>query len=107
MGQERPVDLGAERLLGLEKGGVRIAVEAMSFLGPSEMRNLEEALGQFILYEDILGRVEPDRRLYLAVNWDVFEETFEDPIGRLLIENGRVRIVVFDAQAEAILRWIP
>jgi len=82
------VDLGAERLLGLEKGGVRIAVEAMSFLGPSEMRNLEEALGQFILYEDILGRVEPDRRLYL-------------------IENGRVRIIVFDAQAEAILRWIP
>src|SRR5262249_51600621 len=53
-GRNLYVDLGAERLLAAERGAVQIAVEVKSFLGPSDVRDLEEALGQFLLYDFVL-----------------------------------------------------
>lgn len=47
-GRNLYVDLGAERLLAAERGAVEIAVEVKSFLGPSDVRDLEDALGQFM-----------------------------------------------------------
>lgn len=39
------IDLGAEHLIAADKQGQRIAVEVKSFLGPSEVRDLEVAPG--------------------------------------------------------------
>ncbi|WP_341527850.1 XisH family protein [Nostoc sp. UHCC 0302] len=61
------IDLGAEKLIAAEKSGQKIAVEIKSFIGASPVADLENALGQYILYYDILSRLEPSRRLYLAV----------------------------------------
>jgi hypothetical protein len=54
------VDLGAERLLGAERGSEKIAVEVKSFVGASDMRGLEEAVGQFVLYLSLLKRYYPE-----------------------------------------------
>ena len=43
------VDLGAEKLLAAEKGERKIAVEVKSFLGRSELRDLQQALGQYTM----------------------------------------------------------
>jgi len=101
------VDLGAERLLAAEKENQRIAVEIKSFVSPSEIEDLKNALGQFVLYHDILSRVAPERELYLAVRESTFVSLFEEPIGKLLLENRRVRLLVFDPRTEVIVRWIP
>jgi hypothetical protein len=101
------VDLGAERLIAAEKGAERIAVEVKSFSGPSQMDDLEKALGQFTLYAEVLGRLQPDRRLYLAVSEAAFTDIFEEPVGRLLIEAQRVRLIVFQPEREEISRWMP
>src|SRR5947209_1000317 len=74
------IDLGAEQVLAAEKTGRRIAVEIKSFLGGSPVTDLERALGQYILYHDILARIEPDRVLYLAVHQTVFLNLFEEPL---------------------------
>jgi hypothetical protein len=39
------IDLGAEQLLAAEKVGQKIAVEIKSFVGPSVVADLEQALG--------------------------------------------------------------
>src|SRR5262245_2521131 len=39
------VDLAAERVLAAERGSERIAVESKSFVGRSEIADLEQALG--------------------------------------------------------------
>lgn len=39
------VDLGAERLLAAEKSGQKIAVEVKSFVSPSEVDDLKNAVG--------------------------------------------------------------
>ena len=53
------VDLGAEKILGAEKGQKRIAVEIKSFLGKSDLHDLEVALGQFVFYRSLLTRSDP------------------------------------------------
>jgi XisH protein len=101
------IDLGAEQLLAAERHGRKIAVEVKSFVGRSDVDDLEKALGQYILYHDILTQREPDRVLYLAAHEEVFFGIFEEAIGRLLLENQRVKLLVFDRREEVILRWIP
>ncbi len=101
------VDLGAEQLLGAEKGTRKIAVEVKSFVGVSEMDDLGKAIGQYVVYHDVLLQVEPERDLYLAVNEETFANLFEEPIGKLLLANRRVRLLVFDPLAEVIRQWIP
>ncbi len=101
------IDLGAEKLLAAEKAGQKIAVEVKSFVSPSEVEDLRNAVGQFILYHDILARTEPERKLYLAIREAVFVDVFEEPIGEVLLENQRLQLIIFDPKAEVIVKWIP
>jgi XisH protein len=101
------VDLGAEQLLAAEKGERKIAVEVKSFLGHSEMADLERAVGQFIIYRRVLSRAEPDRALFLAIDEEVYDNLFKEPIGTLLLEDPSIQLIVFDPKTEAIRRWVP
>lgn len=101
------VDLGAERLLAAERGTEKIAVEVKSFTRPSDMKDLEEAVGQFVLYAHLLIRYYPDHILYLAVSEDTRKTVFEEEAGQTLIEDGIIRLVTFDPTQEVIVRWIP
>ncbi|MEM1172155.1 MAG: element excision factor XisH family protein [Cyanobacteria bacterium P01_H01_bin.35] len=101
------VDLGAEKLISAEKGNQKIAVEIKSFTSLSRVNDLEKALGQYILYYDIIQELEPERLLYLAIIESVFEEIFAEPIGQILLKNKRLSLIVFDAKQEVICQWIP
>jgi len=105
-GKEMYVDLGAEQLLAAERTNERIAVEVKSFLGKSFMEDLEKALGQFVLYRSVLSYRDPERRLFLAIPFDV-AKIFEEPLGQMLLENNLVRVISFDPQIEEIVKWIP
>jgi hypothetical protein len=101
------VDLGAEKLFAAEKEGRKIAVEVKSFLSPSPVTDLEEALGQYILYSKILEEQEPERILYLAVSFEVFREIFSEEIGQLLLRKINWQIIVFNQEKEEVVQWIP
>jgi hypothetical protein len=105
-GKDMYVDLGAEKLLAAQKGEQHIAVEIKSFVGASELDDLEKALGQYILYHDVLAETEPDRVLYLAIPQKVLLNIFDEPLGKLLLKNQRARLIGFDPRAEVIVQWI-
>lgn len=100
------VDLGAERLIAAEKGLEKIAIEIKSFRSASEMKDLEEAVGQFVLYEHLLTRYEPERTLYLAVPEDVRQSIFEEEAGQVLIEDKIIRLFTFNISQPEIVTWI-
>ncbi|MDM8527734.1 element excision factor XisH family protein [Anaerolineales bacterium HSG24] len=76
-------------------------------MGHSEISELQKAVGQYVMYHDVLEKIEPDRELYLAVPEEIFSDLFEEPIGTLLLDNERFRLIVFDPFKEIILKWIP
>jgi len=101
------VDLGAEQMLTAKKGTKKIAVELKTFGGVSEVNEIENTIGQYVVYRSVMIRTEQDRSLYLAVHKEIFTDIFEEPLGRILIEDYQIRLIVFDFQTEEIVKWIP
>jgi hypothetical protein len=101
------VDLGAENLLAAEKDQRRIAVEIKGFAGASDMRDLEVALGQYVLYRDVLAELEPERTLHLAIPVFAYEEVFSDKLGQLVVRQQQLQLIVYDEEEKEIVRWLP
>ena len=100
------IDLAAERILVAEKAGQKIAVEVKSFIGVSVVSEFHTALGQFLNYRSALRKKEPERILYLAVSFDVYEDFFRSSFIQEVIAEHQLRILVFDSQKEEVVLWI-
>lgn len=101
------VDLGAERtVIAAERDKEKIAVEIKSFIGASPVRDLETAVGQYGIYQSVLSEIEPDRVLYLAVPLRVHEGILSERLGRRILTNLNIRLIVFDHKNERIVKWI-
>ncbi|MBD2634558.1 XisH family protein [Limnothrix sp. FACHB-881] len=100
------IDLGAEKLLTADKAGKQIAVEIKSFLSRSPVKDLEAALGQYVLYQGIMDFKSIQRSLYLAVRDDIYWSLFSEPIGQIFLENRQLSLIVFDPVTEEIVKWI-
>lgn len=101
------VDLGGEKIFAAERGEQKIAVEIKSFVSVSEVKDLENALGQYFLYLIVLREKEPERKLYLAVAEEIFLDFFhEKDLGGLVTTGYNLSIIVFNPMTEEIVRWI-
>ncbi|MFP4100775.1 element excision factor XisH family protein [Coleofasciculus sp.] len=100
------VDLGAQKLFAAEKEGRKIAVEVKSFLNPSPVQDLEQALGQYIMYSQVLSKLEPKRLLYLGIPQSVFFDFFSEELPQLIIELNHLKLLVFDPEAKEVVQWI-
>jgi hypothetical protein len=101
------VDLGAEEVVAAEKEGRKIAVEIKSFVGASQVEDLQKALGQFVMYRNVMRRAYPGWDLYLAVPETTYLELMHQPDGRYIIDEEKLLLIVFDPTAEEIKQWIP
>lgn len=101
------VDLGATKLIAAQNKEQKIAVEVKSFLGASEINALENAIGQYIVYRDVIAEIEPERVLYLAITEVAFDGIFSELIGQLLIKNNHLNLIVFNSLEEVITQWLP
>jgi hypothetical protein len=100
------VDLGAEKVIGAEKAGQKIAVEIKSFLNPSTITDFYNALGQFLSYRLALEKNESDRILYLAIPLDVYESFFQFDFTQSAIQAYQIFLIVYDPSQEIITQWI-
>lgn len=101
------IDLAAEKLLAAERDGEKIAVEIKSFISRSPMHDLEGALGQYNLYASILRRLEPTRRLFLAVSDTVYDALLSMDSFALVVDDYHISIFVVELEREEIIQWIP
>ncbi len=111
------VDLGAEdtddpeqvigSIIGAESANVQIAIEIKELRGKSVIVELEQAIGQYVLYRLLLNRVDPERSIYLAIPSNAYRELFSEPIGEVVINDLPLQLVVVDLENVEIERWIP
>ena len=98
--------MGAERIFAAQKDLEKILVEIKVFNSPSLMIELEKAIGQYNVYRSFLKRLEPQRRLYLAIPDDVYQDFFSlEPIQEV-ISDQLVFLIVFNPELEVINQWI-
>ena len=106
-GRELYVDLGAEKTtIAAQKDNLKIAVEIKSFLKPSPVRDLEEAVGQYGVYQSILTDIASERILYLAVPKRSYESIFTEKLGQLILKSLKIKLLVFDDEERRIIQWI-
>jgi XisH protein len=104
-GRSAFIDLGAEKLFAAEKEGQRIAVEVKSFISASRVKDLEQALGQYIMYSQILKQQNLDRTLYLAISQDVFSDFFSEELPQLMVELNNLKLLIFNIDSQEIVKW--
>lgn len=100
------IDLGAERVIGAERAGEKIAVEVKNFLEESPVSAFHKATGQYDNYSVGLEFYEPDRELYLAVPESIFKTFFQRPFVKIILTRKSIRLLVFRPFEETIEQWI-
>lgn len=99
-------DLFVEKALLAEQEGRKIVVEIKSFISPSPMRDFENALGQYILYRDILQLASKNYKIYLAIRDTVFDTFFQRKSIQAVVKLQEIEFIVFNNEREEITLWI-
>ncbi|MDY7008396.1 MAG: element excision factor XisH family protein [Cyanobacteriota bacterium] len=99
-------DLGAEKLLAAERAGQKIAVEIKVFNSPSQVTELQKAIGQYNMYRSILRRVNPERKLYLAISQEVYQDFFQKSAIQDIVSDQAIYLLIFNPDREVIIQWL-
>jgi hypothetical protein len=99
-------DLGAERPIAAERGGQKIVIEVKSFLGTSKFQDLKEALGQYDIYRYLLEETAPERKLYVAISNEAYQNFFSQAVIQLILDKHQLPLIIVDIEVEEIVQWI-
>ncbi len=104
-GVEMYIDLAAEQLIAAQRGNRKIAVEIKSFTSPSSISDFHLAHGQFLNYRYALEEEEPERILYLAVPYQVYQTFFTLKFIQQVIQRSQIKLLIYDPKQEVVVQW--
>jgi hypothetical protein len=99
-------DLGAERVIGAERGTEKIAVEIKSFAAQSPVSEFHKALGQYENYRSSLEELDPVRSIWLAVPDEAWNDFFQRPFIQKAVHRHQIELIIFDPHNKTIVQWI-
>ena len=100
------IDLGAELILGAERGTEKIAVEIKTFGQDSFITALYEAVGKYIIYRNVMKIIQPERTLFLAVPESIYDHYFGETVIQRTTQDEKFKIVVYNQLTQHITQWI-
>ena len=98
-------DLGAEKIVTAEKNLKQIAVEIKSFTTPSALHEFIKSTGQYRAYKLAMNFKKSERILYIAVPSFAWKILVNKEIVQALIEDTRMKIVLYDPIEKNIDEW--
>lgn len=98
-------DLKAERIMADSAKQV-IVVEVKSFSEKSLIHALQQALGQYQIYRNIVEDYFPGFALYLAVSTEAYKELQRRTSFQILMRRKQLSLIVVDIVDEEIVQWI-
>jgi XisH protein len=105
-GMEFEIDLGAEKIIGAEKDGEKIAVEIKTFMDESLVTAFHKATGQYDNYLLGLEIIEPERKLYLAIPSVAYDTFFQRPFVKMVVERKKIKLIIYQPSKEIIVKWV-
>ncbi|ADB36303.1 element excision factor XisH family protein [Spirosoma linguale] len=105
-GLRMEVDLAAEQVFAAERETEQIVIEVKSFIGKSKLNDFYEAKGQYDLYRRGLRKEGIQRKLYLAIDVDIFESFFQKTLIAETLEEESISLIVYEISTKRIVQWI-
>jgi hypothetical protein len=99
-------DLAAEKPIAAQRQGQKIVVEIKSFIGRSLMYDFHGALGQYMVYRNLIQLTEPEYKLYLAIDDVVYKNFFQRKSIQVITNENKLCLMVVEMEKEEILQWI-
>ncbi|NEQ35853.1 MAG: fatty-acid oxidation protein subunit alpha [Okeania sp. SIO3I5] len=99
------IDLGAEKIIAAEKDNRKIAVEVKYFVGKSEVKEFHLTLGQILNYRSALRKIHPNRILYLAITFEVYDSFFRREFVQDVVAEHQLKLLIFEPNKEEIITW--
>ena len=99
-------DLAAEKPIAAQRQGQKIVVEIKSFVGRSLMYDFHGALGQYMVYRNLIQLTEPEYKLYLAIDDVVYQNFFQRKSIELITNENKLCLMVVEMEKEEIMQWI-
>jgi len=99
-------DLAAEKPIAAQRQGQKIVVEIKSFVGRSLMYDFHGALGQYMVYRNLIQLTDPEYKLYLAIDDLVYKNFFQRKSIQLITNENKLLLMVVEMEKEEILQWI-
>ncbi len=104
-GEPLYADLAAEHPIAAERDGHKIVVEIKSFMSRSVVQDFKEALGQYLLYRDLLEETEPEYHSYLAISDKTYFGAFQRSIVQFMVKRYQISLIIIDVELEVIVEW--
>jgi len=99
-------DLAAEKPIAAQRQGQKIVVEIKSFVGRSLMYDFHGALGQYMVYRNLIQLTDPEYKLYLAIDDLVYKNFFQRKSIQLITKENKLLLMVVEMEKEEIMQWI-
>jgi XisH protein len=99
-------DLAAQKPIAAEREGQKIVVEIKSFIGRSLMYDFHSALGQYIVYRNLIQLTAPEYTLYLAIDDVIYTNFFQRKSIQVITKENQLLLMVVEMEKEEILQWI-
>lgn len=100
------IDLGAEQLIGAERGTQKIAVEIKNFMAPSPVNSFHEAMGKFINYRAALEEGMTKRTLFLAIPKLIYNDFFQRQFIQKMIRLEKLNLLIYEPELKIVDKWI-
>lgn len=99
-------DLAAERVIAAERANEKIIVEIKSFAGRSTIQDFKMALGQYILYKQLLEELDTTYKVYLAISHEAYQTDFQRKIIQFMLRRNRLPLIVVALAQQEVVQWI-
>jgi hypothetical protein len=99
-------DISAKRAIVAQKDRQQIVIEIKSFVGRSFTHDLQQAIGQCVMYRIFMDEVIPDTDLFIATSKRVYDRHFQQKAIQFLIRKVPISLIIVDIQQEEIVAWI-
>lgn len=100
-------DLAVEKLISGEQKQRKIIVEIKSFISPSPLKDFELALGQYILYRNLIQLAQDEyQEIYLAIKDEVYQTLFQRKSIKAVVKLNQLALLTINTEKEEIVQWI-
>ena len=100
-------DLAVEKLISENQKQRKIIVEIKSFISPSLIKDFQNALGQYILYRDLIQLSQDEyQEIYLAIKDEIYETFFQRKSIKAVVKLNQLALVIINTEKEEVVQWI-